>query len=72
MGTKRPLNKAHVPNILHTARTRMSIVLMLNDRNMIVNFKRGEYMRNIIPFAFRLEGNASYQTDGGIKSLHLD
>ena len=32
----------------------------------------GEYMRNIIPYAFRLEGTASYQTDGGKKSLHLD
>ena len=50
----------------------MSIVLMLNDRDMVVNFKPVEYTRNIIPFAFRLEGNASYQTDGGIKSLHLD
>ena len=29
-------------------------------------------MRNIIPYAFSLEGTASYQTDGGIKSLHLD
>ena len=47
-------------------------VLMLNDRDMIVNFKPGEYMRNIIPYAFSLEGTASYQTDGGIKSLHLD
>ena len=25
VGTKQPLNKAHVPNILHSARTRMSI-----------------------------------------------
>ena len=47
-------------------------VLMLSDRDMIVNFKPGEYMRNIIPYAFSLEGTASYQTDGGIKSLHLD
>jgi len=38
----------------------------------MVNLKPGEYMRNIIPFAFSLEGTASYQTDGGIKSLHLD
>ena len=45
---------------------------MLNDRDMIVNFKPGEYMRNIIPYAFSLKGTASYQTDGGIKSLHLD
>ena len=48
------------------------LVLMLSDRDMIVNFKPGEYMRNIIPYAFSLEGTASYQTDGGIKSLHLD
>ena len=47
-------------------------VLMLNDRGMIVNFKPGEYMRNIIPYAFSLKSTASYQTDGGIKSLHLD
>ena len=47
-------------------------VLMLNDRYIIVNFKPGEYMRNIIPYAFSLKGTASYQTDGGIKSLHLD
>ena len=26
----------------------------------------------IIPYDFRLEGTASYQTNGGIKSLHLD
>ena len=26
----------------------------------------------IIPYDFRLEGDASYQTNGGIKSLHLD
>ena len=26
----------------------------------------------IILYDFRLEGNASYQTNGGIKSLHLD
>ena len=45
---------------------------MLNDRDMIVNFKPDEYMRNIIPYAFSLKGSASYQTDGGIKSLHLD
>ena len=45
---------------------------MLNDRYIIVNFKPGEYMRNIIPYAFSLKGTASYQTDGGIKSLHLD
>ena len=48
------------------------LVLMLNDRDMIVNFKPDEYMRNIIPYAFSLKGSASYQTDGGIKSLHLD
>ena len=47
-------------------------VLMLSDRDMIVNFKPGEYMRKIIPYAFSLEGTASYQIDGGIKSLHLD
>ena len=47
-------------------------VLMLNDRDMIVNFKPVEYTRNVIPYAFSLEGTASYQTDGGIKSLHLD
>ena len=47
-------------------------VLMLNDRDMMLNFKPGEYMRNIIQYAFSLEGTASYQTDGGIKSLHLD
>ena len=39
---------------------------------LMVNFKLGEYVGNIIPYAFRLEGTASYQTDGGIKSLHLD
>ena len=47
-------------------------MLILSDRDMIVNFKPGEYMRNIIPYTFSLEGTASYQTDGGIKSLHLD
>ena len=26
----------------------------------------------VIPYDFRLEGTASYQTDNGIKSLHLD
>ena len=26
----------------------------------------------IIPYDFRLKGDASYQTNGGIKSLHLD
>ena len=73
MGTKRPLRKAHVPNI-HWILLGLEClyVLMRNDRDMIVNFKLGEYMRNIIPYAFSLEGNASYQTDGGIKSLHLD
>ena len=73
MGTKRPLSKAHVPNI-HWILLGLEClyVLMRNDRDMIVNFKLGEYMRNIIPYAFSLEGNASYQTDGGIKSLHLD
>ena len=73
MGTKRPLSKAHVPNI-HWILLGLEClyVLMRNDRDMIVNFRLGEYMRNIIPYAFSLEGNASYQTDGGIKSLHLD
>ena len=73
MGTKRPLSKAHVPNI-HWILLGLEClyVLMRNDRDMIVNFNFGEYMRNIIPYAFSLEGNASYQTDGGIKSLHLD
>ena len=73
MGTKRPLSKVHVPNI-HWILLGLEClyVLMRNDRDMIVNFKLGEYMRNIIPYAFSLEGNASYQTDGGIKSLHLD
>ena len=73
MGTKRPLRKAHVPNI-HWILLGLEClyVLMRSDRDMMVNFKLGEYVRNIIPYAFSLEGTASYQTDGGIKSLHLD
>lgn len=35
-------------NILHTAKTGMfTNVLMRNDRNVIVNFKAGEYIRKM-------------------------
>ena len=39
---------------------------------MITTLAKLRILIYIIPNDFRLEGSASYQTNGGIKSLHLD
>ena len=39
---------------------------------MITTLAKLRILIYIIPCDFRLEGSASYQTNGGIKSLHLD
>ena len=39
---------------------------------MITTLAKLRILIYIIPYDFRLEGSASYQTNGGIKSLHLD
>ena len=39
---------------------------------MLTTLAKLRILTNIIPYDFRLEGSASYQTNDGIKSLHLD
>ena len=39
---------------------------------MLTTLAKLRILTYIIPYDFRLEGSTSYQTNGGIKSLHLD
>ena len=57
-------NVKSVPKLLH--------IVLPEYRNMSSFGEDFQTKYNVIPYDFRLEGTASYQTDNGIKSLHLD
>ena len=57
---------SHLTKLLHF------VSLSIEICHALQTLAKLKILTYIIPYDFRLEGTASYQTNGGIKSLHLD